>query len=242
MEELDVLLRDKVRMLGNALGETIEQDLGGDTLNQIESIRKQAKRARTGNESERDKLLKMLRGLSDESLVPVVRGFNQFLNLANIAEQQHGISWRRSDILQDNVDGMFGTLLARLDDAGIHGAELSQKIADVNIELVLTAHPTEITRRTLIQKYDEISRLLQERDNLSDEHPLLSSIEDKIARLVDEIWHTDEIRQIRPTAVDEAKWGFAVIENSLWYADSWDSPFPKRDPPPIKEEHLELKV
>ena len=113
MEELDVLLRDKVRMLGNALGETIEQDLGGDTLNQIESIRKQAKRARTGNESERDKLLKMLRGLSDESLVPVVRGFNQFLNLANIAEQQHGISWRRSDILQDNVDGMFGTLLAK---------------------------------------------------------------------------------------------------------------------------------
>ena len=238
MEELDVLLRDKVRMLGNALGETIEQDLGGDTLNQIESIRKQAKRARTGNESERDKLLKMLRGLSDESLVPVVRGFNQFLNLANIAEQQHGISWRRSDILQDNVDGMFGTLLARLDDAGIHGAELSQKIADVNIELVLTAHPTEITRRTLIQKYDEISRLLQERDNLSDEHPLLSSIEDKIARLVDEIWHTDEIRQIRPTAVDEAKWGFAVIENSLWYAvpallRDVDKELKQRDAPPI---------
>ena len=98
MKELDALLRDKVRMLGNALGNTIRNDLGEDTLAQIETIRKQAKRARTGDENERDKLLDLLKGLADDSLVPVVRGFNQFLNLANLAEQQHGISWRREDV------------------------------------------------------------------------------------------------------------------------------------------------
>ncbi len=218
MEELDSLLRDKVRMLGNALGETIERHVGKAVLEQIETIRKQAKRARNGDAEERDKLLRLLKGLSDESLVPVVRGFNQFLNLANIAEQQHGVSWRREEKISDGVDHMFSGLLDRLDKEGINGDALTRKIAKANIELVLTAHPTEITRRTLIQKYDEISRLLQRRDDLREDHPELGSLELKISRLIDEIWHTDEIRKVRPTAVDEAKWGFAVIENSLWYA------------------------
>ena len=218
MKELDALLRDKVRMLGNALGNTIRNDLGEDTLAQIETIRKQAKRARTGDENDRDKLLDLLKGLSDDSLVPVVRGFNQFLNLANLAEQQHGISWRREDVGEDSTDTMFPDLIKRLVDAGIEGEDLTSKVAAANVELVLTAHPTEVTRRTLIQKYDELSHLLQQRDDLHDEHPSLASIEHRISRLIDEIWHTDEIRKVRPTAVDEAKWGFAVIENSLWYA------------------------
>ena len=218
MKELDALLRDKVRMLGNALGHTIRSDLGDGTLDQIETIRKQAKRARAGDDAERDKLLTLLKDLSDESLLPVVRGFNQFLNLANLAEQQHGISWRREDAGEEQPETMFPDLISRLKNAGIEGAELTSKVAAANVELVLTAHPTEVTRRTLIQKYDEVSNLLQERDDLREDHPSFPDIEDKISRLIDEIWHTDEIRKVRPTAVDEAKWGFAVIENSLWYA------------------------
>jgi phosphoenolpyruvate carboxylase len=218
MKEIDALLRDKVRMLGNALGHTIRNDLGETTLEQIETIRKQAKKARAGDAAERDKLLALLKGLSDDNLVPVVRGFNQFLNLANLAEQQHDISWRKESIDADQADTMFRDLIPRLAEAGISGTELTEKVASANVELVLTAHPTEVTRRTLIQKYDEVSHLLQARDDLRDEHPTLPAIEEKIARLIDEIWHTDEIRKVRPTAVDEAKWGFAVIENSLWYA------------------------
>mgnify|MGYP000041160392 FL=1 len=150
MKELDALLRDKVRMLGNALGNTIRNDLGEDTLAQIETIRKQAKRARTGDEEERDKLLGLLKGLSDDSLVPVVRGFNQFLNLANLAEQQHGISWRREDAGEESTDTMFPDLIKRLVEAGIEGDDLTSKVAAANVELVLTAHPTEVTRRTRI--------------------------------------------------------------------------------------------
>ena len=216
--ELDPLLRDKVRMLGSLLGKTIENQYGDGMLRRIEDIRKQAKKARSGEASERDRLLAMLKTMPDDALVPVARGFNQFLNLANIAEQQHGISWRRSDFLQDDAEEMFSDLLDRLQQSGINGLNLSHKIADVNIELVLTAHPTEITRRTLIQKYDLIARLLQQRDDLHDGHPALAAIERQLASVVEEIWHTDEIRQVRPTAVDEAKWGFAVIENSLWQA------------------------
>lgn len=213
--ELDLLLRDKVRILGTLLGQTIERQQGAAMLAQIETIRKQAKKARSGDASEQQELLNSLQQLPDSALVPVARGFNQFLNLANIAEQQHAVSWRAQ---QSNNDAsqMLSTLLDRLEEKGI--TQLSAKIASANIELVLTAHPTEITRRTLIQKYDQISKLLQERDDLRDDHPNLPILEEKIASLIDEIWRTDEIRQVRPTAVDEAKWGFTVIENSLWYA------------------------
>ena len=218
MKELDPLLRDKVRFLGSALGDTIRNDRGEELVERIESIRKQAKKARKGGGEERDELLAQLKALSDDALVPVVRGFNQFLNLANLAEQQHGISWRRDPSLQDDVDGMLHDLLSRLETSGITGSELTQKVVDANIELVLTAHPTEITRRTLIHKYDKISRLLQRRDDLSKNHPEIDDIETQISGLIAEIWHTDEIRHVRPTAVDEAKWGFATIENSLWKA------------------------
>ncbi len=216
--QLDPLLRDKVRLLGNLLGHTIENQYGDEMLRRIEDIRKQAKKARAGDNAERDRLLALLKTMPDDALVPVVRGFNQFLNLANIAEQQHGASWRRQDFHQDEVEQMFNSLLDRLQASGVDGVELTHKVADTNIELVLTAHPTEITRRTLIQKYDLIASLLQQRDDLRDDHPSLPHIEQQLSSLVEEIWYTDEIRQVRPTAVDEAKWGFAVIENSLWQA------------------------
>jgi phosphoenolpyruvate carboxylase len=218
MSELDALLRDKVRLLGNLLGQTIARHQGEEMLTRIEDIRQQAKAARGGEEHERDRLLAMLNTMPDDSVLPVVRGFNQFLNLANLAEQQHGASWRRSEILNDDVDQLFNDLLDRLENSGVRGLDLCQQVADVSIELVLTAHPTEVTRRTLIQKYDEISQLLQQRDDLRDEHPQLRDIDQRLAVLVEEIWQTDEIRRVRPTAVDEAKWGFAVIENSLWQA------------------------
>lgn len=217
-QQLDPVLRDKVRMLGSLLGQTISDQYGQAMLEQIEQIRQQAKKARSGASAERDTLLQLLQNLPDQSLVPVVRGFNQFLNLANIAEQQHSVSWRRQAAGSDDADAMFTQLLDRLQQQGIGGAALSEQIASANIELVLTAHPTEITRRTLIQKYDNIARLLQQRDDLRDDHPQLATLEQQLGELIDEIWHTDEIRQVRPTAVDEAKWGFAVIENSLWYA------------------------
>src|SRR5690606_9896731 len=209
-QQLDPVLRDKVRILGSLLGQTIGDQYGASMLKQIEQIRKQDKKARSGASAERDILLQLLQNLPDKSLVPVVRGFNQFLDLANIAEQQHSVSWRRQTTGTDDTDAMFSPLLDRLQQQGIDGAALSERTAAANNELVFTAHPTEITRRTLIQKYDNIARLLQQRDDLRDDHPQLAALEQQLGELIDEIWHTDEIRQVRPTAVDEAKWGFAV--------------------------------
>lgn len=90
------------------------------------------------------------------------------------------------------------------------------KRGSLSLELVLTAHPTEITRRTLIHKLVEVNSCLKQLDHndLSDyEH---AQIMRRLRQLVAQAWHTDEIRKYRPSPIDEAKWGFAVVENSLW--------------------------
>jgi phosphoenolpyruvate carboxylase len=212
MSELDPLLRDKVRNLGQMLGQTIAEDCGTDIYDLIERIRNLSKAAHLGGEAEKAALIKELKALKDGELVPVSRGFSQFLNLANIAEQQHNVSWRRQQG-QEDVDSVLDSVISRLGSVA-----LNKELSELHIELVLTAHPTEIIRRTLIKKYDEIVAILQILDDIRDDHPQRESYQQQLSSLIAEIWRSDEIRKQRPTPVDEAKWGFAVIENSLWQA------------------------
>ena len=93
---------------------------------------------------------------------------------------------------------------------------IKKAVESLSLELVLTAHPTEITRRTLIHKMVEVNACLKQLDNkdIADyEHNQLMR---RLRQLIAQSWHTDEIRKLRPSPVDEAKWGFAVVENSLW--------------------------
>jgi phosphoenolpyruvate carboxylase len=217
MSDLDPLLRDKVRNLGQLLGQTIADDCGVEIFELIENIRNLSKRAHHGSPEDKAKLIALLKGLKDNELVPVARGFSQFLNLANIAEQQHTLSWRREDVDSDSMevilDDVFSAIAKQL-----KGAQLNKELCNLDIELVLTAHPTEIIRRTLIKKYDEIVEVLQILDDIRDDHPKRNLYNQQLDNLITEIWRSDEIRQQRPSAVEEAKWGFAVIENSLWQA------------------------
>ncbi|MFT6113994.1 MAG: phosphoenolpyruvate carboxylase [Glaciecola sp.] len=217
MSDLDPLLRDKVRNLGQLLGQTIADDCGDEIFELIENIRNLSKRAHNGSPEDKAKLIALLKGLKDNELVPVARGFSQFLNLANIAEQQHTLSWRReeadSDSMEVILDDVFSAIAKQL-----KGAQLNKELCNLDIELVLTAHPTEIIRRTLIKKYDEIVEVLQVLDDIRDDHPKRNVYNQQLDNLITEIWRSDEIRQQRPSAVEEAKWGFAVIENSLWQA------------------------
>jgi phosphoenolpyruvate carboxylase len=217
MSGLDPLLRDKVRNLGQLLGQTIADDCGNDIFELIENIRNLSKRAHNGSPEDKAELIALLKGLKDNELVPVARGFSQFLNLANIAEQQHTLSWRRQgaddDAVESILDDVFSAVLKQ-----VKGAKLNKELCKLDIELVLTAHPTEIIRRTLIKKYDEIVEILQVLDDIRDDHPKRNEYNQQLDNLITEIWCSDEIRQQRPTAVEEAKWGFAVIENSLWQA------------------------
>ncbi|TWI58763.1 phosphoenolpyruvate carboxylase type 1 [Pseudomonas duriflava] len=216
--EIDVRLREDVHQLGELLGQTISNQYGPAFLEKIERIRKGAKAARGGSLRGERQLSETLDALDESELLPVARAFNHFLNLANIAEEYHRIRRRSADEPVPFEDRVLDEVLARLKAAGHADTRVAEKLAKLDIEIVLTAHPTEVARRTLIQKYEEITEQLaaQDHDDLTPAER--RSVQQRLRRLIAEAWHTEEIRRQRPTPVDEAKWGFAVIENSLWYA------------------------
>ncbi len=216
MSEQYAALRANVNLLGQLLGQTIKQAQGQATLDKVEEIRQLAKSSRAGNAEDRESLIEVLHNLSDEELLPVVRAFAQFLNLANVAEQFHTVS-RFSDVDVCSINPLSQALKA-LKQADLDANMLAHSINQLHINLVLTAHPTEVTRRTIINKHVQLSdclAALELSDLLEDEKNILLN---RIEQLISQAWHTNEIRSARPTPLDEAKWGFAVIENSLWQA------------------------
>ena len=218
MADIDARLREDVHLLGELLGQTIRSQYGQAFLDKVELIRQGAKAARRGSAEGARQLAAALDGLGEDELLPVARAFNQFLNLANIAEQYHRIRRRGPKEPQPFEQRVLGELLGRLRKAGVEPAELARQVAQLDIELVLTAHPTEVARRTLIQKYDAMAAQLAAKDHTDLLPEEREQVDTRLRRLVAEAWHTDEIRRTRPTPVDEAKWGFAVIEHSLWHA------------------------
>ncbi|MBQ0785757.1 MAG: phosphoenolpyruvate carboxylase [Amphritea sp.] len=203
-------LRDDVRMLGECLGQTIAAHKGQQFLDKIEAIRALSKAGRSSVKGADDELLKALSELEDDELLPVARAFTQFLNLSNVAEEHHRVR-RRSGVLDVCTSDSFCGLIGRLQQQGISKQQIAKTVSEMDVELVLTAHPTEVNRRTLIQKFDSITDCLQRIDRGED-------LRHRLHELISQAWHTDTIRKQRPTPVDEAKWGFAVIENSLWEA------------------------
>ncbi|MFA7892368.1 phosphoenolpyruvate carboxylase [Pseudomonas putida] len=215
MTDIDVRLREDVHVLGELLGETIRHQYGDAFLQKIEDIRHSAKADRR---SAGEELSSTLGDLDDDELLPVARAFNQFLNLANMAEQYQLIRRRDADQPDPFEARVLPELLARLKQAGHSDQDLARQLAGLDIQLVLTAHPTEVSRRTLIQKYDAIAAQLAAQDHRDLTPAETAQIRERLRRLIAEAWHTEEIRRTRPTPVDEAKWGFAVIEHSLWQA------------------------
>ncbi len=214
-------LRKDVRLLGQLLGEVLGTRSGQSAYERIESLRQTAQMVVAGDESASRELAHFLSTADTQELHEVGRAFSHFLNLANIAEQYHGIRLAREDYPGGQLapaTEAFKTVLTSLQAAGLGVEKIRSAIAELAVELVLTAHPTEVTRRTLIQKHDEIAESLSRLETsrlsgLVDDAEITS-----LARLVLAAWETDEIRSQRPTPVDEAKWGFATLETSLWYA------------------------
>ncbi|EDM65177.1 phosphoenolpyruvate carboxylase [Moritella sp. PE36] len=216
MSDKYAALRSNVGLLGQVLGNTIKDHLGEEFLDKIETIRQLAKSSRAGSDKDRAQLLTVLRNLSDDELLPVARAFSQFLNLANIAEQFHTTSRNCADnvCVPDSIDELF----AKLNNSEISEEDVLAAVKNLKIDLVLTAHPTEITRRTLIHKHGAINKCLSQLELTELSSQERDVFMTRIEQLVSQAWHTNEIRTVRPTPVDEAKWGFAVVENSLWDA------------------------
>ena len=214
-------LRDDVRLLGALLGETLQVREGRALYDIVERVRALSKSGRAGSDRDLDTLADLLRALPVESAVPVARAFSHFLTLANIAEQHHRVRRRREYLRDPSAAPQRGSCdetFARLMSRGVDADTLHSAAATLRVELVLTAHPTAITRRTLIQKHLRISEALARQDRADLTAPEREEIVDSLRREVLAAWETDEIRARRPTPVDEAIAGLLIFEQTLWEA------------------------
>lgn len=209
-------LRENVRLLGELLGRVLVKQ-GGDTLlRTVEEIRALAKSARHDDADAWGTLAKQLTTLETAEAIPICRAFALFLALANIAEQHHRVRRRREYMMQSkpqrgSICAAFPELLAK-----VGPKQLRETIHNLNIELVLTAHPTEVNRRTLLRKHNNIARLLAQLDRATpDERP---QIESALECVITEIWCTDELHRSKPTPLDEAQAGLLIFEHRLWNA------------------------
>ncbi len=212
-------LRDDVRMLGVILGETLRAHGGDMLLETVERVRELSKTAATGDDRAWERLRDFMAALPIGETVPIARAFSHFLSLANIAEQHHRIRRRRDYRLASDGRPQRGSIeesVRRLIDAGIEIDVVRETIRSMRVELVLTAHPTEINRRTLLQQYAEIGRLLAERDRSDLLPEERDAVRESLERVITSIWCTDEVRHERPDPLDEARSGLLVFEQSLW--------------------------
>ena len=214
-------LRDDVRLLGNLLGETLRQQEGEQLFETVERVRALSKSGRAGNAADFDELERVLGELPLDQALTVARAFAHFLSLANIAEQHHRLRRRREHQREPGAapqQQSFEDSFARLLASGVTPEVLHDQVRCLRIELVLTAHPTEVTRRTMRQKARTIAALLERMD-----HPDLTPEErdEALAALRGEItaaWKTAEAREGQLTPIDEVKGGLVVIEQTLWDA------------------------
>jgi phosphoenolpyruvate carboxylase len=216
-------LRDDVRLLGELLGETLRRQEGRPLFERVERVRGLAKRARhaSGDADGFEALSGELRAMPVAAALPIARSFAHFLNLANIAEQYHRVRRRRAyqrDPRARPQPASIEETLPRLLSSGLPPDVLHRTVTSLRIELVMTAHPTEIMRRSLQHKYSKIATALAELD-----HPDVTFLEretyiETMRREITAAWETDEVRRERPSPLDEVRSSLAVFEETVWDA------------------------
>mgnify|MGYP003320442483 FL=1 len=216
-------LRDDVRYLGNILGRVIKEQEGQKFFDLVEKIRLLSK-ANIANKNHKEpfkKILNEIKKLSPNSLFKLTRAFNHFMNFYNLAES---IDASRTLDLYENVkkDKKFQNIFIEeifenfFKNKKISNNKIYNIAKSLNIGIVLTAHPTEVKRRTLIQKYHSLTEILEQRNLLKNYPSKLKILDRKVFDEITIIWNTDEIKRSKPTPAEEARWGLAIIEDSLW--------------------------
>ena len=211
-------LRQDVRLLGELLGDTLRERGGQQLFDTVEHVRTLAKATHAGDRPLTD-LAERLGSLPVDAAIPLARAFTHFLNLANVAEQHHRIRRRRAyqrDPASPPQRGSCEETFTRLIAGGVTRDELHDAVCRLRIELVLTPHPTEVSRRTMIHKYNRIASLLAANDRPDLTFPERDEVTAALRREIETAWDTDEVREQRPTPLDEVRSGLIVFEQSLW--------------------------
>ncbi len=220
-------LVEDIRLLGRILGDVIRAQEGDEAYELVEQIRKLSVAFRRDADHEADKALKkLLKGLSGERAVSVIRAFTYFSHLANLAEDRHHI--RRRAIHEragHTQEGSIDVALQRLRWAGITPRTISQTLAHSHVSPVLTAHPTEVQRKSILDAERDIAHLLAERDAIKARAAAVNANKDalspkelaanelQIRARVMQLWQTRLLRFTKLTVADE-------IENALSYYEA----------------------
>jgi phosphoenolpyruvate carboxylase len=214
-------LRDDVRLLGELLGDTLRRQEGQPLFERVERVRALAKRTRISSSDGFETLAGELRAMPVESALPIARSFAHFLNLANVAEQHHRVRRRRAyqrDPRARPQPASIEETLPRLRSAGVSAEVLHQTVCGLRIELVVTAHPTEIMRRSLQHKYRRIADALGDLDHTDVTCLERETLVETLRREITAAWETEEVRRERPSPLDEVRSALAVFEETLWDA------------------------
>ena len=162
-----------------------------------------------------------LRAMPVESVLPIARSFAHFLNLANVAEQHHRVRRRRAyqrDPRARPQPASIEEALPRLLSSGVSRDALHRAVCSLGIELVVTAHPTEIMRRSLQHKYRRIADALADLDHSDVTCLERETLIETLRREITAAWETEEVRRERPSPLDEVRSALAVFEETLWDA------------------------
>ncbi len=206
----DADLRTDTRWLGRHLGEVIARHEGDEFLARVEQVRLLSRSMRRdGDLNAAAELTQLLSDVSGLDAIRLCRAFTTYFHLANMAEQVHRID----DLNEVKPDaGRFAATVASLVDAGYPIAEVGDAVARTHLRPVITAHPTEASRRSVLDRLGQVSRLVEQRANPHLTSADARAIDRRITELIDGLWLTDEIRRERPRPADEAR-------SALYYLD-----------------------
>jgi phosphoenolpyruvate carboxylase len=200
-----------VRLLGALLGHVIREQEGQSLYDAEEQVRQTSRAGDFGA------VQTIVAALPVDEQGRLVRAFSLYFQLANLAEQHHRIRRRRQYAVERRVAAeSLDAAFQQLEAAGVTSAQMRDAARRVSLELVLTAHPTEATRRTVLTAQLQISELLHRLDDPQLSDPGKRDIEDALAEQITTLWQTDETRTKRPRVVDEIRHGLWFFEQSLF--------------------------
>ena len=204
-------LVDDIRLLGRILGDVIREQEGKEAFELIERVRQLSVAYRLKKDASAGRVLdRLLKNLSGDQTVSVIRAFSYFSHLANIAEDRHHVRRRLHHERQGHLqEGSLAMTFERLHKADVRAADVAQTLQHAYISPVLTAHPTEVQRKSILDAERAIAELVGQRDELHTERELRDN-EDMIRARVTQLWQTRMLRYTKLTVADE-------IENALSY-------------------------
>ncbi len=209
-------LSDDIRLLGRLLGEVLLEQEGEAMYDTVEAIRSASvtfrKSGHTEGKAQEGKaaakqLDKLITKLSRDETVSVIRAFSYFSHLANIAEDQHALRQLKAQLHEPAQEGTLACALTRLKARGVKAAAIESFFQNAYVAPVLTAHPTEVQRQSILQAERHIGKLLTARGH-GDDSPL--QIELELKARITQLWQTRMLRMEKLTVADE-------IENALSY-------------------------